>query len=165
MLPLFLSFVLVGPGDTPSWERRLGSEDFRVRARASADLVRSGRLSLCRRLRRHPDAEVARRARFAYEDLRGKALDSMEPFPCIDAAWWTNFPSEMDMAANSRLQHYLDCYDVWRMKPLPWWGFRRATRDWASDRIDQGVPVWLIRLHHWQLHRRDDRNGFGLRAR
>lgn len=163
MLPhLLLVYAVCAPPDTTVtvWEARLGATSFQERERASRALRQNGNDRLYRRLMASRDPEVRQRAQHVYEDWRSQVLNSLHPYPGLDAFWFDLDKGHYvyDSYFYYRYHHYLDRATA--IYPCPG-AYRWATYHWAQHQLDNGMPVWCLRLIFVELRRRDCRAGYG----
>lgn len=152
------------PSDVPQWEARLGSTSFKERERASRLLGKTKNLHLCCCLVRSKDPEVARRAKLVRALFRSQILDSLDPYPCLDALLYDVNTRRYTWWDNTGHYHFLNHYglDPYCNGGDPrWTPYRRATRRWVSDLLDHEVPLWVIQAILKEMHRKDNLAGFG----
>lgn len=156
VLSALAAFVCQPSAPPPKWERLLDSDSFWVREKATKRLEKDGTLQECRCLLCSKSPEVRRRVRCVYEYKRAVLLDSLAPFPCIDALWYDieRHSYRYDWSAYKWMEPYIRNIG-WDYEGPAWESWRRPTRIWAGDLIDAGVPISVIRGVFWEMHRRD----------
>lgn len=165
-----LCFVLVQqvPISRPEvqvWEQRLNNDDFWEREKAEQQLRREDSFELSYALVKSRYPEVRLRAKQHYQSCKEKVLASLAPYPMLDSFWYD--PKQRCYLANTslakRLYPYINNRRPWyEHEKHPdynqqdiWWYYRAASRGWASDMLDAGVPVWFLKVVFQELHRRD----------
>ncbi len=146
------------------WETRLNSDDYKEREASQAALLKQGSLQLCHDLVHSKYPEVRRRALVVYWYKKEAVLKSLEPCPCLDTLWYDCDKKHYDYTHHPRCKklkcyidyyYYNEHYGEMSQCTYSWPAYRLATRHWSGKLIDDGYPVWWIRVLHREMHRRD----------
>lgn len=139
------------------WEPRLAADSFRTREQAMRRLTQRGRLgcAIARGLLADSlDPEVRLRARSILDARKAKELRSLGVMPYIDSNYYSTATHTYHFSHTSkRLWPYLE--NRADLFGPGWPAYRAASREWASDMLDAGVPAWAMRLWFVELRRRD----------
>lgn len=138
------------------WLQQLGHDSFHVREAATKNLLASPvPMSTLTRWTKHHDPEIRNRVRRIIAEKINRQLDTLEPFPYIDSAWFNPKTRLYECCVKrDRLEIYL--HRAGGGDPRPWTNYRIATRLYVGDLLRRGVPLWWIdRLILADMRRRE----------
>lgn len=159
------------PADIPALVRRLGSDDFAVRAAAAARLHEMGTAAeaALRAAANHPDPEVRlavgqllARIDSDRHRMRMAAFDAaFTDFPMIDALWYDTARKVyspwdgLSRLLYARYKPYIAAADSDPADWRPYSRYRAATRRAFREAYESGIPLWTLEALAAEMYRRD----------